>query len=380
MASPLSLLHLGGGRRLPVITQAEAAECGLACLAMVAGYHGLETDLGTLRRRVPISAKGMTLHSVLVAAQGLGLTGRGLRLEPEALNQIRLPAILHWDMNHFVVLKSVRGGKVTIHDPARGARGMTLAELGKHFTGIALELTPTTAFRTGRETRRLKLSELVGRVDGAGRAVAMALLLSLMLQVFVLASPFYMQLAVDEAVLQGDEGLLTALAVGFLLLTGIKLAADFFRARVLLALSQVIGFQAVVNLFHHLVRLPVEWFARRHIGDLVSRFNATRPITDLLSQGLVAVLVDGLMAVLTLAMILLYSPTLAGIVLGALVLHVAVRIGGYRILRAREEEVIEAEAREQTTFIETARRCRPSACSAASPTARRCGKAARPML
>ncbi|HEV7266182.1 MAG TPA: peptidase domain-containing ABC transporter [Falsiroseomonas sp.] len=355
MASALSLLQLGGGKRLPVITQAEAAECGLACLAMVAGYHGLETDLGTLRRRVPISAKGMTLHSVLVAAQRLGLTGRGLRLEPEALGQIRLPAILHWDMNHFVVLKSVRGGKATIHDPARGARRMTLAELGKHFTGVALELTPTNAFKRGREIRRLKLSELVGRVDGAGRAVAMALLLSMMLQVFVLASPFYMQLAVDQAVLQGDQGLLTALAIGFLLLTGIKLAADFIRARVLLALSQVIGFQAVVNLFHHLVRLPVEWFARRHIGDLVSRFNATKPITELLSQGLVAVLVDGLMAVLTLAMILLYSPTLAAIVLAALVLHVAVRIGGYRMLRAREEEVIEAEAREQTTFIETAR-------------------------
>jgi ATP-binding cassette subfamily B protein RaxB len=355
MASPLSLLHFGGGPRLPVITQAEAAECGLACLAMVAGYHGFETDLAALRRRVPISAKGMTLHTVLISAQRLGLTGRGLRLEPEALHQLRLPAILHWDMNHFVVLKSVRGTRVTIHDPARGVRAITLVELGSHFTGVALELTPTTNFCKCKDTRRLRLSDLVGRVDGAGRVVAMALVLSLMLQAFILASPFYMQLAVDEAVLAGDGGLLAALAIGFLMLTVIKLAADFIRGRVLLALSQVIGFQAVVNLFHHLVRLPVEWFARRHIGDLVSRFGATRPITELLSQGLVAAIVDGLMAVLTLAMILLYSPTLAAIVLAALLLHVGVRLAGYRMLRAREEEVIEAEAREQTTFIETAR-------------------------
>jgi ATP-binding cassette subfamily B protein RaxB len=355
MASPLSLLNLHGGPRLPVVIQSEAAECGLASLAMVAGWHGLETDLATLRRRMPISTKGMTLHSVLLAAQRMGLSGRGLRLEPEQLNQVKAPAILHWDMNHFVVLARVRGDKVTIHDPALGARTMTLAELGKHFTGLALELTPTTEFKRGKETRRLKLSELVGRVDGAERAVAMAIVLSAVLQVFVLASPFYMQLAVDEAVLQGDHGLLTALALGFLLLTLVKVAADIIRSRVLVALSQVIGFQAVVNLFHHMIRLPVEWFGKRHIGDLVSRFNATRPITDLLAQGLVAAMVDGAMAVLTLVMILIYSPTLAAVVLLALLVQVAIRVAGYRMLRAREEEVIEAEAKEQTAFIETAR-------------------------
>jgi ATP-binding cassette subfamily B protein RaxB len=341
--------------RLPALLQSEAAECGLACLAMVAGYHGLETDLPTLRRRVPISAQGMTLLGVLQGAQRLEMSGRGLRLEPESLHELRTPAILHWDMNHFVVLAAVRGDRVTIHDPALGARRMTLAEVAKHFTGIALELAPTTNFVKRKETRRLRLSELVGKVDGAGRAVAMALVLSLVLQAFVLASPFYMQLAVDEAVLAGDGGLLAALAVGFLLLTAIKLAADFLRGRVLISVSRVIGFQAVANLFHHMIRLPVEWFARRHIGDLVSRFNATRPITELLSQGLVAALVDGVMAILTLGMILLYSPLLAAIVLAALILHVGIRLGGYRVLRAREEAVIESGAREASTFIETAR-------------------------
>jgi ATP-binding cassette subfamily B protein RaxB len=344
-----------GGPHVPMMRQSEASECGLACLAMVAGHHGLEIDLPTLRRRVPISAQGMTLLGVLQAAQTLGLAGRGLRLEPESLQELRTPAILHWDMNHFVVLAGMRGDRATIHDPGFGVRRMTRAELGRHFTGVALELTPTTSFTKAREVRKLTLAKLVGRVDGAGRAIAMALILSLVLQGFVLASPFYMQLAVDEAVLAGDGGLLAALAVGFLLLTTIKLASDFLRGRILIAVSQVIGFQAVANLFHHMIRLPVEWFERRHIGDLVSRFNATRPITELLSQGLVAALVDGLMAILTLGMILLYSPQLAAVVAAALVLHVTIRLGGYRLLRVREEAVIEAEAREQTTFIETAR-------------------------
>ncbi len=355
MRAPLGMPHLAGGPRLPMLRQSEAAECGLACLAMVAGYHGLETDLPAMRRRIPISAQGMTMLGLLQAAGRLGLTGRGLRLEPEALAQLRTPAILHWDMNHFVVLKAVRGGRATIHDPARGVRRLDLAELGRHFTGVALELTPTTGFAPAKEVRRLSLWELVGPVDGAGRAVAMALLLSLVLQAFVLASPFYLQLAVDEAVLAGDGGLLLALAIGFALLTLVRLGADLLRGQVLVALNAAIGFQAVANLFHHLLRLPVDWFHRRHIGDLVSRFQATRPITELLSQGLVAATVDGLMAALTLAMILLYSPLLATVVLCALALHVAIRVAGYRVLRRREEALIEAEAREQTTFIGTAR-------------------------
>jgi ATP-binding cassette, subfamily B, bacterial CvaB/MchF/RaxB len=216
-------------------------------------------------------------------------------------------------------------------------------------------LTPTAAFEQKTEIRRLRQGELCGRVASFWTAMGQALVLSIVLQIFVLASPFYMQLAVDEGVLQSDKGLLTALAVGFALLTLIKLAADWLRARVLNVLGNVVNFQCVVNLFHHFVRLPLSWFERRHIGDIVSRFGATRPITDLVAEGLVATMVDGLMAVLTLAMMIVYGPILAAIVAGGLVLAAAVRLGSFRAVRQREEETIHALAKEQTSFIETAR-------------------------
>jgi ATP-binding cassette subfamily B protein RaxB len=344
-----------GRARLPMVQQSEASECGLACLAMIASYHGRQVDLAGLRHRFAISLKGMTMKSLVEMAQELDLSGRGLRLEPEALATLRTPAVLHWDMNHFVTLKSVQGARVVIHDPAVGVRTLTIEEVGRHFTGVALELTPTPGFRRGDEIRRLKLSELCGRIDGLGGAAGQALVLSLVLQVFVLASPFYMQIAVDEGVLQGDHGLLVALAVGFGLLMLIKLTADALRARVLLALSTVVNVQMVANLFHHLLRLPLDWFEKRHIGDMVSRFGATRPITDLISQGLVAAMVDGVMALLTLAALLVYSPFLAAIVVGALALQVALRLFSFSLLRDRELAAIEAIAREQTCFIETAR-------------------------
>uniref|UniRef100_UPI0026230F00 peptidase domain-containing ABC transporter n=1 Tax=Asticcacaulis sp. TaxID=1872648 RepID=UPI0026230F00 len=335
--------------------QSEATECGLACLAMVSNHHGYETDLPALRRRFSISLKGTTMKTILLMAQKLGFSGRGLRLEPAQMKDLKLPAILHWDMNHFVVLAAVKGEKVTILDPAYGERRMTLAEVGQHFTGVALELTPTPAFEKRQERTRLPLTALWGRIAGMKTALAQALVLSVVLQLFVVASPFYMQIAVDEAVLKGDGDLMWALAIGFGLFTAVKLVAEWLRGRVLLVLGGLINHQMGASLFHHLLRLPLDWFEKRHIGDMVSRFGSTHPIRDLFTNGLIAALVDGVMAIITLVMIFLYSVKLALIVLVALALYVGVRLISFHLLRQREEEAIAASAKEQSSFIESAR-------------------------
>lgn len=337
------------------IPQSEATECGLACLAMVANHHGYETDLPALRRRFSISLKGTTMKTILLMAQKLGFSGRGLRLEPAQFKDLKLPAILHWDMNHFVVLAAVRGDKVTILDPAHGERRMTLAEVGQHFTGVALELTPTPSFERRKERSRLPMTALWGRIAGMKTALGQALVLSVVLQLFVIASPFYMQIAVDEAVLKGDGDLLWALAIGFGLFTVVNLIAEWLRGRVLLVLGGLINHQMGASLFHHLLRLPLDWFEKRHIGDMVSRFGSTRPIRDLFTNGLIAALVDGVMAIITLVMIFLYSVTLAVIVLVALALYVGVRLISFHLLRQREEEAIASGAKEQSSFIESAR-------------------------
>ena len=151
---------------LPVVRQDEIAECGLACLTMIAAFHGHDVDLAGLRRRFPVSAKGATLARLIAIADRLNLAARPLRTEPEQLRDLRLPCVLHWDMNHFVVLARVGRDQVELHDPARGAVRMSLAELGRHFTGIALELTPIDAFRPVRAREPLRLRALVGRIEG----------------------------------------------------------------------------------------------------------------------------------------------------------------------------------------------------------------------
>jgi ATP-binding cassette subfamily B protein RaxB len=351
----LTTALFGRSGHLPEIHQAAATECGLACLAMIASYHGRQSDLNTLRREYPVSLKGATLRMVMDTAAKLGLAGRPLRLEIGHLRCLQTPAILHWDMNHFVVLRHVGRSVLTIHDPAFGVRRYSFAEVSKHFTGIALELTPDQTFRPQRAAPKLSLFDFFGRISGLAPALVQTLVLSVVLQLYVLATPFYMQVVVDNAIAKNDHDLLIVLALGFALFLLINTSATLIRARLLIFAQRTMAFQMGTGLFRHLLRLPMAYFEKRHVGDLVSRFASTEPVRTLLAEGLVAALIDGAMAVLTAAMMFLYRPTLAVVVLVALALYIALRIAFYHLMRRRTLELIEAKARESTTFIETMR-------------------------
>ncbi|HEX2220836.1 MAG TPA: peptidase domain-containing ABC transporter [Gemmatimonadales bacterium] len=350
-----SLLAFGGRGRLPLILQTEATECGLACLAMVASYHGHAIDLNSLRRRHPVSLNGVTLKGLMQVASHLSLACRPLRFELPHLRELRLPAIVHWDMDHFVVLKAVTGKGIVIHDPASGERRYRLAEASKHLTGVALELTPMEGFIPKDETARLPLASFLGHTRGLAQALAQVLVLSVVLEAFVIASPFYLQLAVDEAIARGDADLLLVLALGFGLLTAISVASTALRSSILLVLQNTLSLQMAASLFRHLIRLPLAYFEKRHVGDVLSRFASTEPIRRLLAEGLIAALIDGVMAAATLVMIFVYSAELALVVLVALALYAALRIALYRLFRRRSEAAIQAKARESSTLIETLR-------------------------
>lgn len=346
---------LAGGRRLPMLRQSEAAECGLACLAMIASYHGHRIDLNTLRRRHPVSLKGVTLRGLMQVAAQLELAPRPLRFEIEHLGQLRLPAIVHWDMNHFVVLRTASRRGVVIHDPASGVRSIPLSEASKHLTGVALELSPSTGFIAKSEAARLPFSIFWSELGGSGSALLQILALSLVLELFIICSPLYLQLTVDDVIARGDVDLLPVLALGFGLLTAIKVGAGAIRSLVILAMQNMLHFQIGARLFHHLVRLPLAFFEKRHIGDVLSRFTSIEPLRDLMAQGMIAAFVDGLMAVATLIMICLYSLQLAAVVFVALLAYAAVRLGLYRMFRQRSEAAIETRALENSMFVETMR-------------------------
>jgi ATP-binding cassette subfamily B protein RaxB len=345
-------------RRCQPIRQSEGAECGHACVAMVANHHGHKINLPGLRQRFPTSIKGATLADLMTIASDLDLSPRAVRLDLDEMDQLQTPAILHWDLNHFVVLEEVKGERATILDPATGRRQLSMRELGRHFTGVAMELTPTSDFKPVEARTRTRLRDLWSRMSNYRGAFVQVLTLSLLLQATALAMPFFLQLTIDEAIGQGDTNLLLILLVGFAVVYALNGIIRALRSWVLLTLGESLTYQLAGNVVRHLVRLPIGYFERRHVGDLLSRIGSIRPIQTLLTQGLVDVLIDAVLTLTTVFVMLLISPLLTAIVVGTTFLYLAVSLMLYPGIKQRTEEEIVARATEETYLMETMRAIR----------------------
>ncbi|SFU63209.1 peptidase domain-containing ABC transporter [Pseudoduganella namucuonensis] len=345
---------IGLRRKVPIFLQTEASECGLCSLAMVADYLGCRTDLASLRLRFPISRKGATLQSLIQIARALKLDSRPLKLDMHNLPQLRLPCVIHWDMDHFVVLVSVSGRRAVIHDPAIGVRSFTMEEFSKHFTGIALELSPATDFTPTDQKLHFTLRGLMGHITGLKRGLGQILLLALGLETIAIALPFFLQWVVDHALVSADRDLLTTLALGFGLLVLIQAAISAVRGWFVAAISTQLNFQWLGNVFAHLVKLPLEYFEKRHVGNIMSRFGSITTIQKTLTGGFVQAMVDGLMVAGTFGMMLLYSPRLASVSLIAVAIYALMRWALFHGLRTATSEQIIHAAKQTTHFFETA--------------------------
>jgi len=343
------------GRRVPMILQSEAPECGIACVAMIASYHGFRTDLGGMRMRLAPSMKGVTLKHISSIAEVMGMAARGVKVALESLSQLKLPAILHWDMNHFVVLTHVNGDSITVNDPARGRRVLKLAEASDHYTGVAMEMMPAAGFKTRDEREQISAWQLVRTATGLKSAVVQVLLLSLVLEVLAIATPFFLQLVVDRVVVGRDRDLLAVLGIGFALLAGMIAIVTGLRAWLGVYISTRLNLQLLDTLFARLLRLPLAWFEKRHIGDIVSRFRSVDAIQRTLTLTFLETVMDGLMVLVTLAVMLWYSATLTLIVVIAATCYGLLRAAMYGPQRRATDERIVHEAKAATHFIETLR-------------------------
>lgn len=348
-------LRFGFEKRLPVTLQAEAGECGLACLAMIAAYYGNQTSLPALRLQFAQSLKGTNARQLIDMGEGLGLQARALRLELHELTKLKTPCVLHWDMDHFVVLKSVRKHAVVIHDPAVGVRTLPLATLSRHFTGIAIEFTCGPTFQRRTAEPPIALRQLAGSIQGLGAGLLTLFALALVLELFALVTPLLTQFVVDQVLADGDHNLLVILAVSFSGLLVLQVLVSSLRGWTVTWLSSHFNLAWTGNVFQHLLRLPQSFFLTRHLGDIVSRFGAIESIQQTLTTRFVEIVLDGLMAVITLVMLLIYSPLMSAITLSAIVIYALLRLLYFKIYREANLSQIVVAAKQRSSFLESVR-------------------------
>ncbi|MEZ8037666.1 cysteine peptidase family C39 domain-containing protein [Vibrio crassostreae] len=289
-----SQLDWGWGKKLTLVRQTENAECGVACLAMVADWYGYKIDLRRLRTKFGVTQHGMSLSRLIECAEGIKLSGRAVQLDLNELKQLDTPCILHWNLNHFVVLKSVKGNKVVIHDPASGVLHLTLSDVNKKFTGIALELSPTHDFQKRDEKERIQLSALIGNTIGLKASLIKIFIFALVLEALALILPMLNQIVIDEVLVGYDENLLVLIIFSMLLITATQTLIGLAKEWATITLSVNFNMQWTANVFHHLFRLPIEWFEKRDIGNISAKFSAINVIQNTLTTSVIQALLEAL--------------------------------------------------------------------------------------
>jgi len=340
---------------MKLIFQSEASECGIACLAMILSSQGAHVDLSTVRAEVGSTSRGMNLRRLVSAADKLSLIATPKRLEPSHLKGVRRPCILHWDFNHFVVLRRFRLGKFEIHDPAVGIRRLDESEFSRHFTGVAVEFEKATSFDPPEVKVLPKASQFFEQTRGLLQSLAGIGAVALAIEICTLLVPLYTQFVIDDVASSSDFGLLTVLAIGFGLLVSMQSLLGWLRSRLILGLTQDVSVQWTTNIFFHLTKLPLEFFEQRRLGDVLSRFGSIGSIQQVLTVSAVEAVLDGVMAVASLAMMLLYAPLLTAISVTAVALQGLLRIGAYRRLETLSRERMVASSRQTNYFLETIR-------------------------
>lgn len=344
--------------------QSEASECGLACLAMILSHHESHVSLAELRQRFVVSLKGVTLSSLSRYASELEMSSRALRLDLDEMSQLELPCILHWSMDHFVVLKKIsskptRRPVFIILDPAVGERRLNIEEVSKNFTGVALEITPSKGFEKKKVVDKVGITEFTGPIRGLKRSLIQLIMLAVALELFAIAMPLFNQFVIDEVIQNGDVDLLKLLVIGFFILIVTQTFISLVRGWMLMRWSMDISIQWSQRVFKHLLKLPVSFFEKRHIGDVVSRFGSLSAIQGMLTSVMLDTALDGVMAILALSMMFVYSAQLTLVVLVSLLIYGLLRWTYYAPLRAASAERIVLSAKESTHFLETIRGITP---------------------
>ncbi|SAQ55567.1 peptidase domain-containing ABC transporter [Klebsiella oxytoca] len=351
-----TLLHkidLGFKSRFPMIHQTESSECGLACLAMICGYYGKNIDIFSLRQKFNLSSRGSDLSSLNNIAHKMNMSTRAVSVELNELNSVKLPCVLHWEFNHFVVLTKIKNNKYIIHDPSTGILSVNLNEISNKFTGIALEIWPDNGFSKSEVKNKISLRSMLSNTHGIYNVLIKIFLLSLVIESINLVMPVATQLVMDHAIPANDLGLLTLICIGLIFFVALRTVTGLIRSWTALVMSSLINAQWQVGLLRHLMMLPLEYFERRKLGDIQSRFGSLDTLRETFTTSIVGAIIDSIMVIGLLIMLVLYGGWLTWIVILFTTLYSLIRIVTYNRYRQLSEELLIKEARASSFFMET---------------------------
>ena len=347
-----ALGRLGKSAEIPYIAQLEWSDCGAACLAMVLHFHGKQVELADIRNGLSVSRDGVTARALVEGATRFGLIATGVRADLDQLAVLPRGSILHWEFNHFVVFdRMLGGGRVLIVDPAAGPREIGLDELGRKFTGVAIQFAPNAAFtklKSKNPAARPYLRELFAESHLMWRVIAC----SLVLRIIALVIPLMTGMIVDRVVPRSDYTMLliTICAIAGLVL--FQAISSLIRSNLLIHLRTVLDGRMTLGFLDHMVALPIGFFQKRSVGDLLLRVGSNSQMREIVTSQTLSAIIDGAFVLLYAFVILFTNVTLGVVAILMALLPPAV----YRAARAQNmrltTEDLQAQAKSQSYLAE----------------------------
>ncbi|HEY5176348.1 MAG TPA: peptidase domain-containing ABC transporter [Terriglobales bacterium] len=323
-------------RRVPVLLQLNSVECGAACLAMILNYYGRKTRVAECREACGVGRDGVSAQTIAKAARSFGLRVRSFSLEPADFGQLQLPAIVHWEFDHFVVVERWSPKQVEIVDPAVGRRSLSAAEFDAGFTGVVLTLEPGIHFKPlGEKVQPTWRSYLVSILHTPGAAGLMLQIVgvSLCLLLFGLALPLFTKVIVDRVLPFRIVSVMAILGTGLIIVVVAQAVGSYLRAALLLYLQGRLDMRMMLGFFEHLLSLPFRFFQQRSSGDPLMRLGSNTMIREVLTSQMLSATLDGGLVVGYLAILLARSPFFGVVVFGVGLLQAALLLGTSRRLR-----------------------------------------------
>ena len=338
--------------RFPFLKQHDQSDCGAACLGMICKYYKMPIGLNRLRDMSNVSRYGTSMAALAEAAETIGFVTRGVRTGYEALMRTELPAILHWEGNHFVVLYQMNKKEVKIADPGVGIRKLSRAEFEKGWTNMALllEYTDQVAENEPSQSSFKRFFPLIRPYTGI---LIEVLLASLVLSLFGLASPIFMQTIVDQVLVHHDEDLLNLMLVGMVVVALFQMGTSTLRVYLIGYMSARLSIAMLSRFYRHLLSLSMRFFALRRTGDLTTRFRENATIQRLLTGATVSAVLDFIMLFVYLGLMFYYNAELTLVMLIFVPLSVGLTLIYTPILKSFSQRAFLARAEQSSVLIDS---------------------------
>jgi NHLM bacteriocin system ABC transporter peptidase/ATP-binding protein len=310
---------MGKIAKVPVMIQMEAVECGAASLGMILAWYKKWLPMEQLRKECGVSRDGCNARQIVMAARNYGLEAAAYKMEPHEIENLT-PSIIHWNFNHYVVYKGRKGNYHYINDPSQGALKIPLEEFNRSFTGVILTFKPGPDFREGG-SRPSILGFVRRRLKNTGAAAFFILATSIMAAIVSIATPLLSQIFMDDILSGKSPDFFKPFMFAFLGILGLHFITELLKGIYMRKFNAAMELEANANFFWHILRLPMDFFSQRYLGDIILRQKSNQSISSTLVQNFAPLALNMAMLVLYLVFMFKYSIVLTIIGLGSMVLN-----------------------------------------------------------